>query len=259
MNIIVCVKRVPATQEADLEIDESNKNIHKDNLAWFINEWDNYAMEEAVLIKEKSGGTVTAVTVGNEDDEEVLRRCLAIGADKAIRIDPGELTPDPFGIGKILADTLKDLEYDLILTGVQADDNNYGMIGPIIAEHLDIPHISVVTEIRPEGESAIVKVELEDGIDQVVKIHLPSLLTIQTGINEPRYVSIMGIRKASKKELLIKTLDDLNISPDDITDEILIDNLFLPPETEGAEMIEGDPEETAEKIISLIREKGVSI
>jgi len=112
MNIIVCVKRVPLTQEVDLEIDASKRNVRSDMLAYVMNEWDNYAIEEAILLKEKLEGTVTAVTIGGEDDEEVLRRCLAMGADKAIRIDPGSHELDAFTISRILAEVIKGLEDD---------------------------------------------------------------------------------------------------------------------------------------------------
>ena len=133
MNIIVCIKRVPLTQEVDLEVDEFGKGVKKDALAYVINDWDNYAIEEAVLLQEKFGGTVTAITIGDEDDEEILRRALAMGADKSIRIEPGERELDGFVISKILAKTIRDLEYDLILTGVQADDDNAAMVGIMLA------------------------------------------------------------------------------------------------------------------------------
>jgi electron transfer flavoprotein beta subunit len=259
MDIVVCVKRVPLTQEVDLEIDVSGKDIRKDSLAYFINEWDNYAIEEAVLLKEKHGGTVTAVNVGNEDDEEVLRRCLAMGADRAVRIDPGDLGMDAFVTSRILAEVIKDLEYDLVFTGVQADDDNSGMVGVMLAEHLGIAHSAVVTGIELEGKEAKIWMELEGGMDEVAKIGLPALLTIQTGINEPRYVSIMGIRKASKKELIVKMAKDLNLSQDDLSQRTIIEEIFPPPETEGAEMIEGDPAAVAEEIIRIIKEKGVSL
>lgn len=139
MDIVVCVKRVPMTQEVDLEIDAQKRDVRKDVLAYVINEWDNYAIEEAILLKEKLGGTVTAVTVGVEDDEEVLRRCLAMGADKALRVDPGNTVLDPFVISKILAGAIKGLHCDLILTGVQADDLNEGAVGAMLAEQLSLP------------------------------------------------------------------------------------------------------------------------
>jgi len=259
MNIIVCIKRVPMTQEVDLEIDESGKGVKKDALAYVINDWDNYAIEEAVLLQEKFGGNVTVITIGSEDDEEILRRALAMGADKSIRIDPGERELDGFVISNILAKTIRDLEYDLILTGVQADDDNAGMVGILLAETLNLSHAAVVTGVEPEGDVATVRVELEGGMDEIARINLPSLLTVQTGINEPRYVSIMGIRKARKKELSVIDVEALGLSDDELTPRTVIEEVFLPPETAGAEMIEGDPSSIAGQIIKLIKEKGVNL
>jgi len=256
MNIIVCVKRVPFTQEVDLVIDESGKDVEKDMLAYVINEWDHYAIEEAVLLKEKLGGVVTAITIGVEDDEEVLRKCLAMGADKAIRIDPGDHDLDSFVISKILAEVIKGLEYDLIMTGVQADDDNNSMVGIMLAEHLGLPHAAVVNGLEPQGGEATIKVELEGGMDEISKIRLPALLSIQTGINEPRYVSIMGLRKARQKELDVVSVDELGLSGDDLLRWTVIEAAFLPPETEGAEIIAGDPATVAEKILGIISEKG---
>lgn len=259
MDIVVCVKRVPLTQEVDLQIDDSGKGVRQDMLAYVINEWDNYAIEEAILIKDKLGGTVTAISIGSEDDEEVLRRCLAMGADKAIRIDPGDYYLDSFVISRILAQVIKGLEHDLVLTGVQADDDNHGMVGIMLAEHLGLAHAAVVNGVEPEGEELTIRVELEGGIDEVSKIRLPALLSIQTGINEPRYVSIMGIRKAAKKELNVVRVEELGLSDDDLSPWTLIEEVFLPPETEGAEIIEGDPSAVAEEILGIIKEKGVSL
>ncbi len=259
MNIIVCVKRVPLTQEVDLEIDPSKRDVRKEMFVYVMNEWDNYAIEEGILLKEKLEGTVTAVTIGSEDDEEVLRRCLAMGADKAIRVDPGTLELDPFTISKILAAVIRGLDHDLILTGVQAEDHNEGAVGIMLAEHLGLAHSAVVVGIEPEGGEATIRVELEGGIDEVSKISLPAVLSIQTGINEPRYVSIMGIRKAAKKELKVIDLGGLELSEDDLLKRTTIEEIFLPPETEGAEMLEGDASTIAEEIIRIIKEKGVSI
>lgn len=182
-----------------------------------------------------------------------------MGADKAIRIDPGDLGLDGFVISKILAEVIKGLEPELVLTGVQADDDNFGMVGIMLAEHLGLAHAAVVTGIEPEGNVATIKVELEGGMDGVSKIQFPALLSIQTGINEPRYVSIMGIRKASKKELNVINAEDLNLSKDDLTQRTTVEEVFLPPETEGAEIIEGDPPTIAEEIIRILTEKGVSV
>lgn len=259
MDIVVCVKRVPLTQEVDLEIAPSKKDVRKDMLAFVINEWDNYAIEEAVLLKEEFGGTVTAITIGNEDDEEVLRRCLAMGADKALRIDDEGVDLDSFVTSKILAKAIEGMSYDLILTGVQADDDNQGIVGILLAEHLGLFHAAVVTGVKPEENQATIRVELEGGIDEVSKIKLPALLSIQTGINEPRYVSIMGIRKAAKKELNVVKVDELGLSEDDLLRQTMIEEVYLPPEAEGAEIIEGDPSTVAEEIIRIMKEKGVNI
>lgn len=260
MNIIVCVKRVPLTQEVSLRIDEPKKDVRKEDLAYLINEWDNYAIEEAVLLREGlGGGTVTAINIGSEDDEEVLRRALAMGADKSVRVDPGDRVLDGFVISKVLSQVIKDMDYDLVLTGVQADDDNNGMVGIMLAEHLGLPHATVVTGIEPQGNEAIIKVELEGGMDEISKIRLPALLSVQTGINEPRYVSVMGIRKARKKELKVIKIEELHLSEEDLSPRTIIEEVFLPPETEGAEIIEGDPSTVAEKIIRILLEKGVNV
>ena len=258
MEIIVCVKRVPLTQEVDLEISPQKTDVRKDMLAYSINEWDNYAIEEAVLLKEKHGGNVTAVTVGNEEDEEVLRRCLAMGADKAIRVDPGNLSLDSVAVSKTLAQVIKGMPHDLVLTGVQADDLNEGSVGTLLSEMLGLAHAAVVTGAELEGDGAALRVELEGGIEEVSKIKLPALLCIQTGINEPRYVSIMGIRKAAKKELNVVKVEDLGLSREDLAPWTTVEEFYLPPETEGAEFIEGDPATVAEEILRILKEKGVS-
>ncbi|MCP4665718.1 MAG: electron transfer flavoprotein subunit beta/FixA family protein, partial [Deltaproteobacteria bacterium] len=251
--------RVPMTQEVDMEVDGTGKDVKKDGLAYLINDWDNYAVEEAVLLKEKFEGDVTAVTIGPEDDEEILRRALAMGADRAVRIDPGDLDPDGFVISRLLAAAIKDLEYDLILTGVQADDDNAGMVGIMLAEHLELSHAAVVTGVELQGKEASIRVELEGGMDEMSLIQLPALLSIQTGINEPRYVSIMGIRKARNKELKVIGTEDLGLSEDDLLKRTLIEEVFLPPETEGAEIIEGDASRVADEMIRILNEKGVGL
>ncbi|MBN2125127.1 MAG: electron transfer flavoprotein subunit beta/FixA family protein [Deltaproteobacteria bacterium] len=259
MKIVVCVKRVPLTQEVDLALDPEKRDVRKDNLAHVINEWDNYAVEEAVRIKEKAGGEVIAVTVGREEDEEVLRRCLAMGADSAVRVDPDGLEPDAFVIARILAEVIGKVGYDLVLTGVQADDLNEGAVGILAAEYLGISRAAVVTGIEPEGEGARVRVELEGGTDEMCRIPFPALLSVQTGINEPRYVSIMGIRKAAKKELRVVNAGDLGLPEEELQARTTIEEVFFPPETGGAEILEGDPSRVAEEIIRIVREKGVNL
>lgn len=259
MNIIVCVKNVPFTQEVDLVLDASKQDVKKDNLVYVINEWDNYAIEEAVRIKEETGGNVTAVTLGKEEDEEVLRRCLAMGADEAIRIETGDLRPDASMTAAMLAAVVKTLPHDLVFTGVQSDDFNNGITGSLMAERLGLAHASVVNGLKPSDGKARITVELEGGEDEMSQVTLPALFAIQTGINEPRYVSIMGIRKASKKEIKVIDAKGLGLSEADLQPGLIMEEMFLPPETEGAEMLQGDAASLADQIIGIIREKGVSL
>jgi len=259
MNIVVCAKRVPITQEVDLEIDQNGKDIKKDALPFTINEWDNYALEEAVLLKERLGGTVTAITVGDEADEEVLRRAQAMGADRAIRVSPDGRELDSFGLARVLAQVVRELDYDLILTGVQAEDDNYGLVGVMLAEHLGLPHAAVVTAVEPEGPTAKIKVELEGGLDEISRINLPALLTIQTGINEPRYVSVMAVRKARKKELEVRDINSLGLCVEELAPRITTLEVYPPADTGGAVMLAGDPPQIADEIIRIVRETGVNI
>ena len=258
MDIVVCFKRVPLTEEVDLVIDEQKKGIKKDQLAFVLNDWDNYAVEEAILLKEKHGGTVTAITVGNEDDEEVLRRSLAMGADRAIRIEAGDTSRfDSLGISKMLSRVVKDLPFDLVFTGVLADDDYCGMVGMMMAEQLGINHANMVTAIEIEDGKARTTSELEGGLGEVSLVELPALLAIQTGINEPRYVSILGIRKAAKKELKIMDLSELGIPDEELSPRAIIDEVYLPPETEGAQILAGDADKIASDFIEILTKKGV--
>jgi electron transfer flavoprotein beta subunit len=258
MDIVVCVKRVPLTEEVDLVIDNQKKGVKKDQLAFVLNDWDNYAIEEAILLKEKHGGTVTAVTVGNEDDEEVLRRCLAMGADRATRVEAGDVSRfDSLGIARILSQVVRELPHDLVFTGVLADDDNHGMVGMMMAEQLNLNHSCMVTAIELEDGKIRTTSELEGGLGEVSVVGLPALLTIQTGINEPRYVSILGIRKAAKKELKIVDLGELGIPDEELAPRTIIEEVYLPPETEGAQILEGDPDKIATDFVEILTKKGV--
>jgi electron transfer flavoprotein beta subunit len=258
MDIVVCVKRVPLTEEVDLVINNQKKGVKKDQLAFVLNDWDNYAIEEAILLKEKHGGTVTAVTVGNEDDEEVLRRCLAMGADRATRVEAGDVSRfDSLGIARILSQVVRELPHDLVFTGVLADDDNHGMVGMMMAEQLNLNHSCMVTAIELEDGKIRTTSELEGGLGEVSVVELPALLTIQTGINEPRYVSILGIRKAAKKELKIVDLGELGIPDEELAPRTIIEEVYLPPETEGAQILEGDPDKIATDFVEILTKKGV--
>lgn len=261
MDIIVCVKHVPETAEAELKIDVSGRAIEKTGLVFDINEWDDYALEEAVRIREKQGGTVTAITIGTEDSDSTLRKCLARGADKAIRLtDPKFEGSDSYAIAKILHSTIKTLHFDIILCGVQSGDGGYAMVGPILAEMLNIPHATMVKKIELATGSAKVNRELEGGLEEQIEMKLPALFAVQTGINEPRYVSIMGIRKAMQKEIRLMTLADTGLSENDVGTAgswIKLEKLYVPPVEKQAEFLKGNPDEIAGKITEILKSRGL--
>lgn len=261
MDIIVCVKHVPETAEAEIKIDSAGKTIEKSGLVFDINEWDDYALEEAVQVKEKIGGTVTAITVGSEDTDSTLRKCLARGADKAVRLtDPKFEGSDGYAIAKILHKTIKDLPFNMIFTGAQAGDDGYAIVGPTLAELLGIPHATMVKKIELNGDIAKVNRELEGGLEEIIEIKLPAVLTIQTGINEPRYVSIMGIRKAMQKEIKVFSLAEVGLSENEVGEAgswTKIENMYVPPVEKQAEFLKGSPEEVAARIAEILKARGL--
>jgi electron transfer flavoprotein beta subunit len=261
LDIIICAKHVPETAEAELKIDATGKNIDKTGLVYDINEWDDYALEEAVRIKEKQNGTVTAITVGADDSDSTLRKCMARGADKAIRMtDPKFNGSDGYAIAKILHSAVKNLHFDMIFTGAQAGDDGSGMVGPILAEMLKIPHVTMVKKIELGTGMAKVNRELEGGLEEQVEVKLPAVFSVQTGINEPRYVSIMGIRKAMQKEIKIMTLADTGLTENEVGPAgswTTIEEMYVPPVEKQAEFLRGSPEEVAAKLSEILKSKGL--
>lgn len=261
MDIIVCVKHVPETAEADMKIAPTGKSIEKTGLVFDINEWDDYALEEAVRLKEEFGGTVTAITVGPDDSDSSLRKCLARGADTAIRVTDSKIEgSDSYATAKILQKAVKDVPFNLILTGALADDDGYTSTGPMLAELLQIPHATMVKKVELNGDAAKVNRELEGGLEEVLEIKLPAVLAIQTGINEPRYVSIMGIRKAMQKEIKVLSLADIGIDENEVGELgswLRVDRMYVPPAEKQANFLTGTPDEVAAKIAEVLRAKGL--
>ena len=261
MDILVCVKHVPETAEAEIRIAPTGKTIEKGGLVFDINEWDDYALEEAVRIKEKLSGTVTAITVGPDDSDGTLRKCLARGADKAVRItDPKLEGSDSYAIAKTLHKVAKALPFNLILTGALADDDGYTSTGPMLAELLGIPHATMVKKVELGNGMVKVNRELEGGLEEVVEVKLPAVLAVQTGINEPRYVSIMGIRKAMQKEIRVMNLADLGLNENEVGELgswIRIDRAYVPPAEKQATYLTGIPDEVASKIAEILKAKGL--
>ena len=260
MDIVVCVKRVPETTEVDVVIDKSGRDIDKSGLVFDLNEWDRYAVEEAILLKEKQGGKVTVLTIGEEKSYESLQKCLAMGADDAIRLTDSAFNgSDGYATAKVLAEAIRKMGYDLILTGAQAEDDGYGQVGVVLAELLGIPHAALVNRIEVQDKKVKVYRELEGGLEEVFEILLPAVLTIQTGINEPRYVSLLGIRKAAKKEIKVFGFSDLNLKAEEVGlagSDIRLEKISLPQVGEGAEILEGKPDEIALKVFDIVKDKG---
>ncbi|MBW1720779.1 MAG: electron transfer flavoprotein subunit beta [Deltaproteobacteria bacterium] len=260
MEIIVCIKQVPEVIDAELEIDRDGTDIDREDLEFDINEWDNYAVEEAVRIKERHGGKVTVVTLGDEESEDVLRQALAMGADEAIRIDwDGFEGSDAAGIARGLYRALKGVPFDLILTGVQASDDGWGQVGLTLAEYFGLPYASLVVGIEVEEGTVIATRELEAGIQEKVLLPLPALMTIQSGINIPRYVSITGIRSVRNVEIREVDAGDLGLGEEEIgagASALESIALSLPEAGDGAEILKGSLEEVCEKVAWIIREKG---
>ncbi|GAH94698.1 unnamed protein product, partial [marine sediment metagenome] len=184
---------------------------------------DEYALEAAVQLKEKLGGTVTAVTVGPKEWDDVLRRALAMGADRAIRIDEDVVTADSHVVARILEALLRNLPYALILFGAQSEDFGSGQLGVMVAEMLGIPHATLVVSLQVKEGEVRVSRELEGGVLELYSLKLPALLTVQTGINRPRYVSFASIKKAREKELKVMSLGELGLSPETLAPLIMLE------------------------------------
>ena len=256
MDIIVCIKRVPQTAEAEVTIDSSGKDIEKDRLSFDINESDSYALEEAVILKEKFGGTITVISVGYQDTEDTLRIALAKGADNAIRVKAEDFEHiDGYKTSQILKSVIEKESYDLIFTGCIATDDAYSQVGVTLAELLNIPHASLVINIDTSENRADVNRELEEGLMGHLDISLPALFTIQTGINEPRYASLIAIRRAAKKEIQVIGQEEIN--KDNLLLNTEIEELFIPPKTKEVEILTGSPAESASKLAEIFKEKGL--
>ncbi len=260
MEIIVCIKRVPDLSEADIEIGRDGLSLDDADLDYDVNEWDNFAIEAAVQLKEQHGGRVTAITVGDEDAEDVLRRALAMGADEAVHLmDDTFEGSDARAIATILHRTIAGRTYDLILTGAISGDEARGHVGPMLAAMLDIPMVALVTELSVDGETVTAQHEVEGGLERVTRLTLPALVTAQTGLNEPRYVSIRGIRKVSGMEIPVLGAADLGLDGSQVGSgaaAVTVQEIFLPARGEGAEMLEGNADAVAQRLVERLQQEG---
>jgi electron transfer flavoprotein beta subunit len=260
MNILVCVKRVPDTGENEILPNSGGTDIQRNDFVYAVNEWDNYAVEEAIRIRERGGGSVTVATVGREEDDEVLRREIGMGADRGIHVmDRAFGGLDGREIATLLKAVAERGHYDLILTGVQADDGA-GQVGGMLAAMLDWPYASIVSRLEIMDERTIrVHREVAGGNEEIYEMDLPCVLSVQTGINEPRYVSVRGVMKAAGVEIPVYTPSELALPPDATgSPGSMLKRLsyVVPDVGEGAEMLEGRLETVVDRLFDVLKSKG---
>ncbi|MBZ5585026.1 MAG: electron transfer flavoprotein subunit beta/FixA family protein [Acidobacteriia bacterium] len=260
MEILVCVKRAPDTSENEIQLAAAGGDIERDDLVYSVNEPDNYAVEEALQIVARTGGSVTVATVGGEEDEEVLRREMAMGANRGVLIsDDGFTGSDGRGTAAILKSFVETGRYDLILTGVQAEDG-CAQVGGMLAAMLDYPFASLVTsiEVLQNGKLKIAR-EIEGGSKEINHIDLPCVLSIQTGINEPRYVGMRGIRQIASVPIPTLGASDLGMdggAAGRAAAKVRRVDYFTPPEGKGAKILTGSREEIVDQVMELLKAEG---
>lgn len=248
MNILVLLKQTFDTEE---RIAIADGKVKEDGVRFVVNPYDEYAIEEAVRLKEAGDAQVTVVTLGPERAEEALRTALAMGADEAILADDPTLFGDEYTAAQVLAAIAKEGQYDLILAGNQAVDDGSSQVAVRLAECLGWEHISTLTKLEVNGTEVIGHRDAE-GDEEIVVGQLPLVVTAQQGLNDPRYPSLIGIRKAGKKPLRRVTLADLGLSEDDISAKTEVIDTFLPPKKEAGKILQGDLAAQVKELVSAL-------
>lgn len=249
MNIFVIMKRTFDTEE---KISIKNGQIHEADAEFIINPYDEYAIEEAIVLKEKHGGEVTVITVGDEDGEAQLRTALAMGADKAVLFNIEDLDHvDTYTVASILVKYLEKQEIDVILAGNMTVDGGSAQIGPLVAEGLGIAQVTSITKLDVNEGNALVVRDVE-GDMETIEVSIPILVTTQQGLNEPRYPSLPGIMKAKKKPLEILELDDLDIDEENVEAKTSLLEVFLPQQKQTGKRLEGETREQVKQLLSLL-------
>ncbi len=250
MNIIVCVKQVPA-KDTPLQIAEGGAWIRETDIGFEMNEPDTYALEEALRLKEKHGGEVVALSMGPERVKQTIKEALAKGADRGIHVaDDRFFALDPLGAARSLAAALQKEKFDLILTGLQSDDHGFGQTGVLLASVLGLPHATIIMQIDVAGGRVKLKRELEAGWFQWVELPLPAVLTIQSGINKVRYATLKGIMASKKKEIATVPRESLGVATE-LTQRL--ERIYVPQKTKKTEFLTGTPKEAAAKLIEKLK------
>jgi electron transfer flavoprotein beta subunit len=250
LNIVVCVKQVPA-KDAPLAIAEGGAWIRESDIGFEMNEPDTYALEEALRLKEKHGGEVIALSMGPERVKPTIKEALAKGADRGIHVANDTFYQlDPLGSARLLAAAIQKEKFDLVLTGLQSDDHGFGQTGVLLAELLALPHATIIMQIEIADGRLKLKRELEAGWFQHIESPLPAVLTIQSGINKVRYATLKGIMAAKKKEITTISLDSLGVSSE-LTQKL--ERIYVPQKTKKIEMLTGTPKEAAAKLVEKLK------
>ena len=248
MNIIVCIKQVPA-KDAPLSI--AGNWIRESDIGFEMNEPDSYALEEALRLKEKHGGEVIALSMGPERVKQTIKEALAKGADRGIHIaDDNFAQLDPLGSAKSIAAAIQQQKADLVLTGLQSDDHGFGQTGVLLASVLDMPHATIIMAIEVDGQKMKLKRELEAGWFQHIECPLPAVLSIQSGINKVRYATLKGIMAAKKKEITTIARASLGVSAE-LTQKV--EKIYVPTKTKKTEFLTGTPKEVAAKLVEKLK------
>jgi len=250
MNIVVPVKLVPDLVE-ELEINDDGNDLDRDFLSFKINEFDDHAIEEALQLKEAHGGTVTVVGVERDETDKVLFTALAKGADRAIKVTGVDEAAPTHSVARAMSEVLGTLDYDVVLTGVQAADDRDGQLGVILGSYLGIPHVSVVSDIAINGDTITLHKEYSGGVMARFEVAPKVVLGIQAARQTPRYAPVSRVRQIMKE----KELEEVEASDADVGIGSTVRRMYTPEKGEGAEMIEGSAEEVAEKIASILQDK----
>jgi electron transfer flavoprotein beta subunit len=254
LKIAVCVKSVPDT-ETKIAIGADKTNIELNGVRFITSPFDEFAIEEAVKLKEKNGGETTVISVGGKEVTEVLRDSLARGIDSAVHVDDPELTwLDPLSTAKVLAAAIKDGGYDLILCGQQGVGGDNGQVPSILAELLDLPQVTNIVKLEIDGNKFKAEREIE-GAHEFVEGSLPAVLSAQKGLNEPRYPSIKGVMAARRKEIAVKDAEALGIKGQygGANRKVTVKLMTLPPEREQGRRLDGDVDQQVKTLVGLLR------
>ncbi len=259
MNSVVCISQVPDT-ESRIKIAGDGRKIDEASLKFIVSPYDEYALEEAIRLKEKSGGDVTVLSFGPDRVQQALRECLARGATKAVQVKGDVSDADSLGIAKVLAAAIKSVPYDLVLMGKQGVGTDNSLVGPMVAELLGCPQVNVVTHLEVADGKLTAHREIE-GAEEIIESPLPAVITAQKGLNEPRYASLKGIMAAKKIPIDTKSVTDLGLTDADVFGQrVVVSKLELPAEKSGVRKIDGaDPAAAAREILNYIRDEAKAL